>query len=163
MQGKIVQLPEMSMVGASFTGPFQSLGVEMPKLWEAFFQRVSEIGQIKNPSCFYDVSDQSKVSAHQLYTEYIAVEVEKFDRIPEGMVGFMIPARSYAVFTHQGPMDRVPATYQHAFEWISGQGLSVAEQALRLERYDERYFPPRHAAEREDNAYDILIPLVSGN
>ncbi|WP_231504331.1 GyrI-like domain-containing protein [Brevibacillus borstelensis] len=160
MQGAIVQLPEMWMVGASFTGPFQSLGVEMPKLWDVFSQRVNEIGNLKYPLCFYGVSDESKVGSYQLFTEYISVEVAKFDRIPEGMFGFTIPARSYALFTHQGPMDQVQSTYHRAFDWIKRQGLAVEEKALRLERYDERYLPPRHAAEREENAYDILIPLA---
>lgn len=159
MSGNIVQLPQMLLVGMSYSGEFQTLGVEMPKLWEIFWERAGEIGHLKSALPVYGVSDESRVGSYRIYTEYLAVEVEKVDTIPVGMVGFTIPARRYAQFTHQGPMEQVQSSYRDAFAWLRQEGLELDEHAFRLERYDDRYLPPRHAADRPENAYDILLPL----
>jgi len=158
MEGKIVRLPEKHVIGIRFSGTFPMLEQEMPKEWERFLARQEEIPLVVEPHIRYDISDENHT--YKIFTEYVAVEVERFEQIPEGMVGFTIPPRTYAQFTHIGPMAQVKDTYTRLFQWLDEQGLAVDWSALRMERYDERYIPSVHDASRPDNAYDIFIPLV---
>lgn len=158
MSGSLVAVPQKHLIGLSFSGNFPALVEEMPKLWGIFLGRQSEIPLVTHPAVRYDISSENR--AYQIYTEYIAVEVERFEHIPAGMVGFTIPEKRYARFTHTGPMERVQATYMSAFEWLKNQGLQVDESAMRMEQYDERFVPSVHAPERTENAYDIFIPIL---
>ncbi|QRG69377.1 GyrI-like domain-containing protein [Brevibacillus choshinensis] len=158
MSGSPVVVPEKHLIGLSFSGNFPALVAEMPKLWATFLQRQSEIPLVIQPDIRYDISSENR--SYQMHTEYIAVEVERFERIPVGMVGFTIPERRYARFTHTGPMERVQATYRSAFEWLSQQGLQVDETVMRMEQYDQRFVPSVHPPERAENAYDIFIPIL---
>ncbi|MGG4439108.1 GyrI-like domain-containing protein [Brevibacillus fortis] len=157
MEGTIVHVPQKHLVGLSFSGSFPMLVEYMPKLWETFLKRQNEIPLVISPEVRYDISDENRM--FQMYTEYIVVEVERFEHIPEGMVGFTILAKSYARFTHTGPMEEVQDTYQRLFGWLNENGHQVNEQALRMERYDQRYVPSVHESARVDNAYEIFIPL----
>ncbi|KZE46807.1 hypothetical protein AV540_21080 [Brevibacillus parabrevis] len=157
MEATIVQVPETNVVGLSFSGSFSMLIEHMPKLWETFLQRQGEIPLVVQPDVRYDISDENQT--YQMYTEYIAVEVERFEKIPPGMVGFTLPARTYARFTHTGPMETVQDTYRQLFGWLDEHGHQVDRQALRMERYDQRFIPSVHAPQRAENAYEIFIPL----
>lgn len=158
MSGNIVVVPQKNLIGLSFSGNFQALVAEMPKLWTAFLQRQPEIPLVVQPLVRYDISNENHT--YQMYTEYIAVEVERFEQIPVGMIGFTVPERTYARFTHTGSMEQVQNTYQQVFQWLQEQGHRVDEAAARMERYDERFVPSVHAPERSENAYDIFIPLL---
>lgn len=158
MTGTIVRLPEKHFIGMSFSGSFQTLIAGMPGHWGDFLMRQDEIAQVIEPNVRYDISDENR--SFQMHTEYVAVEVERFAHIPQKMVGFTIPARTYAKFTHVGPMTQVQITYTQLFQWLHAQGLQMDESALRLERYDERYIPSMHAADRVENTYEIFIPLL---
>ncbi|MDF2680064.1 MAG: hypothetical protein K0R47_1254 [Brevibacillus sp.] len=159
MSGSIVVVAQKHMIGLSFSGSFQALVAEMPKLWATFLQRQSEIPLVVQPLIRYDISNENR--SYQMYTEYITVEVERFEQIPVGMVGLTLPEKTYARFTHSGPIDQVQKTYLKAFEWLKEQGYRVDEEALRMERYDERYVPAEHESSRTENAYEIYIPLAN--
>ncbi|GED71057.1 hypothetical protein BRE01_47590 [Brevibacillus reuszeri] len=157
MEGTIVTVPQKHFIGLSFSGTFPMLVEFMPKLWATFLQRQQEIPHVIHPELRYDFSDEN--FEHRMYTEYIVVEVERFEQIPPGMVGFTVPERTYARFTHTGPMEQVQDTYQQLFAWLHKNGHQQNEQAVRMERYDERYVPTVHEATRMENTYEIFIPL----
>ncbi|MGG1664170.1 GyrI-like domain-containing protein [Brevibacillus sp. NRS-1366] len=152
-----MKVPEKHFIGLSFSGSFPMLVEYMPKLWATFLQRQEEISHVLHPVVRYDISDENRT--YDMYTEYLAVEVEWFEQLPPGMVGFTIPERTYARFTHKGPMEHVQATYESLFSWLKEMGHQPNEQLLRMERYDERYVPSVHDAARVDNMYEIFIPL----
>ncbi|KEO81181.1 GyrI-like domain-containing protein [Tumebacillus flagellatus] len=160
MQPELKTMRQKHLIGMYFSGPFQLLGVEMPKLWEKYMPRIEEIPGVIAPSVQYGVSDEN--FEHRMYTEFLAVEVEAFTAIPVGMVGFTLPSTEYAVFTHQGPMSTVPATYQAVFGWLAQNGYAQDTSVLRFERYDERYNPTLHEKERAENAYEIWVPIRKG-
>lgn len=159
IEGTIVNVPQRHFIGLSFSGTFPMLVECMPKLWETFLQRQEEIPCVLHPTVRYDMSDENRI--YQMHTEYLVVEVERFEQIPRGMLGFTIPAGAYARFTHRGPMEQVQATYKGVFTWLKEAGYHLNEHGLRMERYDERYTPVVHDALRNENAYDIYIPLRS--
>lgn len=157
MEGILVQVPQKHFIGMSFSGSFQTLVEGMTAHWGKFVARQHEIPLVIQPDVRYDISDENM--KYRMFTEFVAVEVEGFERIPERMVAFTIPARTYARFTHRGPMSTVKDTYTQLFQWLSLQGLELDETAWRMERYDARYIPSVHAPDRPENTYEIFIPL----
>ncbi|TCP53908.1 putative transcriptional regulator YdeE [Tumebacillus sp. BK434] len=152
----IVELPEKKLIGVKFAGPFDVLPIEMPKLWTIFLERVAEIPQVV-AGAYYEISDED--FKHKIYTEYLTVEVERFDTIPYGMLAFALPARQYLKATHRGPMSSVQDTYLNLFKWMKENGYEQDLSALRMERYDRRFLPTVDDHAREENEYEILIPI----
>ncbi|WP_421616909.1 GyrI-like domain-containing protein [Brevibacillus sp. TJ4] len=158
MEGNIVRVPQKHFIGISFSGTFPMLLEEMPKQWAHFLTRQKEIPLVVDADVRYDISDENRT--YKMHTEYIAVEVERFETIPEKMVALTIPARTYAQFTHTGPMSEVQHTYTRLFQWLEEQRIQVDWNTLRMERYDARYIPSHHEAARQENSYEIYIPLA---
>jgi predicted transcriptional regulator YdeE len=59
--------------------------------------------------------------------EYMCgVEVESFAGLPDGTGRMRVPARRYAVFTHQGPASTLRSTWQRIFDWLSSGSYESA-------------------------------------
>lgn len=154
----ILELAEKKLVGMKFAGPFTALSVEMPKLWATFLSRVAEVAHLTGAAQpFYGVGDEN--FEYKTHTEFIALEVERFEKIPHGMYGFTLPAQRYLKATHVGPMTGVQDTYRRLFKWMKEHGYEQNLTALRMEQYDQRFIPTVDASDREENAYEILIPI----
>lgn len=72
--------------------------------------------------------------------DYIAgVEVSRFDDLPAELTSIRIPARGYAVFTHQGHVSSIPATMSAIWtNWLPSSGHKFADAPF-FERYDDRF------------------------
>ncbi|ARU59863.1 hypothetical protein CBW65_01425 [Tumebacillus avium] len=156
MNYTFIEQQEKMFIGMKFAGPFHVLPVEMPKLWKEFLSRVAEIPHAIE-GVYYDISDED--FTHHIHTEYIAVEVERFETIPYGMLAFTIPARRFLTVTHQGPMSKVPDTYTQLFGWMKENGYELDLSTFRIERYDHRFLSSVDDPAREENAYEIMIPI----
>lgn len=152
----LVEQPEKKFIGMKFAGPFDLLPIEMPKLWVAFLTRTAEIPHAIQ-GAYYDLSDED--FTHKIYTEYLAVEVERFDNIPYGMLAFALPPRRFLKTTHRGPMSNVQQTYLRLFQWMQENGYEQDRSTLRMERYDQRFTPTVDDPARDENEFEILIPV----
>lgn len=154
MQGRIITKESFQIVGVSWTGPY-TMTRELPNLWKLFVGRVNEIPHQVRPGVFIS-------PCHDRVTDltcYIGVEVKTADQLPEGMIALTVPTQRYALFTHRGPINSAPATYQRAWKWIEKMGYQKDYSTLGLEVYDHRYNPAIHDPDAVDNAYDICIPI----
>lgn len=149
-----VTLPEMKLAGLPVAGPSTVLETELPEIWKTFLEREKELGE--HNGMRYGVCVQHR---HGVQVECVAVEVADLNNLPPGMIGIRVPARSYALMTHRGPMVHAPATCATGTAAMEQLGMEADEEGVRLERYDRRYTPTVHDGARADNAYDILIPL----
>ncbi|MFB9291636.1 GyrI-like domain-containing protein [Pseudoduganella plicata] len=150
----IIMLPELKLAALQFAGPFSVLGTEMPKVWQRLLSREEEVGT--GTGVRYGAS----MAEHDgIMLENIAVQLADLNALPKGFVGLRIPPCRYALTTHTGPMSGVQDTYLRAFDAIADASLIIDHSAWRLERYDNRFTPTVDAADSEQNAYDILIPL----
>jgi AraC family transcriptional regulator len=148
LTAQIVNREAFNVIGLRFSGPFSALGVEMPKLWQTFVARIPEIPGAVQPNVRYDIADEDHT--YQMFTQFICVEVKDFSGgIPQGMVGFQVPGRTYAVFRHSGPMAGVPQTYANAFAWLKENGHEFDPNALRFEEYEDGV----------EDAYNIWLPV----
>ena len=86
------------------------------------------------------------------------VEVAAAGPIPEGMVSKTLSPTAYAVFTHNGTLERLPDTFQYIYgDWLPRSGRRRANEP-EFARYDGRYLGPANEA----SAFDIYIPIESG-
>jgi AraC family transcriptional regulator len=68
--------------------------------------------------------------------EYMCgVEVEAFERLPEGTGRIRVPAQRYAVFTHTGNGSSLRSTWMKIFAWLESGPWASAHKP-DFERYD---------------------------
>jgi AraC family transcriptional regulator len=88
--------------------------------------------------------------------EYLCgVEVSAFEGIPGDFATVRIPAHRYAVFTHDGHVSTIRATWEAIFRsGLPALGCEMAD-APDFERYDERF--DGHTG---NGVVEIWIPLT---
>lgn len=140
----------------SWQGPHER-SAEVRALWREFVTREHEIPRRVSPSGHYVCPF---LPGAEDFEYHIGVEVDREPmRVPDGMETIAVPPCRYAVFTHAGPMSRVPESYAAAFAWLEAEGLTQDGTRASVERYDDRFHPTRDAPERAHNAYDFELPV----
>lgn len=134
---------------------------QLPQLWDDFMERALEIkGTMENVRCFgiceYEESTKYEGFNEQtLHSQVIAMEVEDFRNIPDGMIKKVIDGGKYAVFTHKGRIDLIKETYNYIFgTWVPYSKLEL-DFKDDFEHYDERYKGRQH----DSSEVDIYIPI----
>lgn len=85
----------------------------------------------------------------------VAMEVADLSNIPTNMVGKVIPANTYAVFTSIGKIENTKKTSKYGHEeWLPKSRYEQADW-FEFERYDQRFKGPAE----EDSEVDIYIPI----
>jgi predicted transcriptional regulator YdeE len=76
---------------------------DMPQIWQKFFQEkiLEKISDKVNNTIFAVYTDYED-DYTKPYSYILGCEVSTLDNIPEGMVGTIVPAASYAVYKTQG-------------------------------------------------------------
>ncbi|MEW6184104.1 MAG: AraC family transcriptional regulator [Thermodesulfobacteriota bacterium] len=154
MESKIVFKEEFKIVGMRYFG--ENKNQEIGQLWDQFLPRIERIPNRINPAVSYGICFPVEGDKNDGAFEYIAaVEVSDLLDIPEGMAGKTIPAQKYAVFTHKGPVEKIPETYQAIYAvWHPKSGHELIK-APDFEYYDERF----HPGNPEISELDIYIPI----
>lgn len=155
MEPVIIQQPELTIVGLEILTTLKDNDEDhtIPKLWEKFCPRMSEIKNKKNDDESYGICFGDSPS--QPFTYVAGIEVEKNETVPEGMVCRILPASRYAVFTHKGPLTNLKETYGHIYgTWFPQSGLELAGM-FDFEKYDSRFkgmYDP-------NTEIDIYVPI----
>ncbi|PAF29749.1 effector binding domain-containing protein [Paenibacillus sp. 7516] len=146
--------PQTYVIGLEFQAPFTAVymsQVMIPKLWIELERRQHEIPRQTRTGVKTGVS----LSRTRLYHYIAGVEVSHFHEVPEGMVGIVLPAREYAVYTHFGAPDRaeIDQTFLLLMDKLRQQGLEpdISGYALEIRPSD----PP--------SSIHIHIPLHGTN
>lgn len=145
---KIVELPELDVIGFEIDTSVQECQKVLPSLWQKFMSKVSEVKHVVNPGVHWGVC----LAGKDCNFRYIAgVEVSE-DAIPDGMVLEKVKASKYAVWTHKGLLSDVGKTYEMIMGAIPKAGLK--QKTVWLERYDERF-----KCDSEDSEFDIYVSV----
>ena len=145
IEPKIVQKEAFTVVGleASFisalstdTNNFQVI----PPLWDRFVDRIEEIGNRSDEACYgLIITRPERERSHPDELLYVAgTAVRGVASLPEGMVRHEVPASTFAVITHHGPIADLPETIHCAME-ESLLGSGYRWNLLEVERYDHRF------------------------
>lgn len=153
MEPKIVELPEFCVVGVAVYGDGKS-GL-FPLAWDMYMRMVKKIA-LKNPNVGYGIEYYTEEFEKEHKWFYMACgEVADLSNVPASMVGKVIPAHKYAVFTSRGTLDALHKTFQYAYrEWLPKSKYEIAEW-YDFEYYDERF----KGMGKPDSEIDIYIPV----
>jgi len=148
LEPEIYQQNAMKLVGMktlfySVDSEKNNIAEQLPPLWEAFLNRMDEIRD--SLGCVgYGVIQQTKEQTDQL-EYYAALEVSQLSDIPKGMVGFEIPASTYAKFTHKGDVKKLDNTVNYIYSsWLLQSGKQHHYQHIYgadIEIYGADYHP----------------------
>ena len=110
-------------------------------LWNDFMARKSEVAdRLSESACGVITFPPKRLRSHPdelLYT--CGVPVPQESGIPDGMVTLEIPATTYAVLTHRGPIENIGRTVGWFYrEWLPSSEYDHAGIA-DVEYYDERF------------------------
>lgn len=148
---KVVEKEELKVVGLSWSGTY-SQADKIPSLFHLMEERLKEVPfQTKEPVLIAPFH-----SRESEFTYYVTTPVEEFKNIPEGMVGFSIPAKYYVCTTHKGSPEEVENTYQRLFSWMEEYGYEQDLQALSLEIYKEEHKQQNVTGNLH---FDIYLPI----
>ena len=146
---KIVSREGFVIVGKLYRG--DNANQEIPMLWQEYGPQMGGVPHVVNRYITYGMMDhfdeQTKVF------DYVAgQEVLQVEDLPESLVSWEIPAKTYAVVTCTLPtlMQAYDFLYK---EWLPTSGYKRAPGA-EFELYDEHFDP-----QQPHSAMDLYIPV----
>jgi AraC family transcriptional regulator len=163
LQGQIVEKPALHVVGleAAFIhalSPEATNFKVIGPLWDRFVHRAGEVPNRIGEEMFGVIYGRpEKERAHPDELQYIAaVRVSSENAIPPGMVERTVPAGTFAVFTHHGPIQMIGDTVREIYrDWLPQSAFRHAEIA-DIELYDHRFH-----CDRDDSEMEYWISVTS--
>ena len=158
MEPKIVKKEAVKLIGLMYYGDNKNW--EIPKIWEEFLPLMKKIPNSlpvreSYGVCFYTES----FSKNGLFYYLAALPVSSLEEIPMELVGKILPASEYAVFTHKGTLASKPTTIRDTYAYAYGTWLPnspyVNPHAYDFEFYDERF----KGNDNADSEIDVYIPI----
>jgi AraC family transcriptional regulator len=109
--------------------------------WEEFGPMIPRVANPKGRASFGLCFDM--VGNRPGFDYLTGVEVTSLDSVKQPFAGATVPAKTYAVFSHQGHVSRLSETVQAAWDWLptSGRKLNDAGGPTFFERYGEAFDP----------------------
>jgi AraC family transcriptional regulator len=161
MKPRIQKLPALTLLGleARFIGPMSPDANNhkvIPPLFGQFFAHKPELPPALD-ACTYGVTRGAPRAGRSREDElvYLVSEsVKPRTRPPAGMTIWRLPAQTYAIFVHRGPVVRIDRTLNEIYStWLPQSPYQLAGEGS-IERYDERF---REGGAKSE--FDILIPV----
>ena len=128
----------------------------IPALWHRFLA-ISENVPDEIAGAHYGVciDDRDPAAGAPGFFYMACTGVTSLERVPEGMVGYTVPAGKYAVFTHRGPISTFARTITKIWrEEIPAAGLKTTG-APDLEVYGERF-----RGESPESEVEVWVPVA---
>ncbi len=141
MPPEIIEKDEFTVVGieAPFIVALNNFEVIAP-LWRSFFERIGEVTERTGTSSYGVIYGRPEGErSHPQECQYLAgAPVGEVGGLPDGMISYVVPPTTFAVFTHRGPIENITETHSYVNkEWLPQSGYTYA--GLEIEQYDERF------------------------
>ena len=161
MKPQIIELPELNLLGleARFIGPSSpdanNLAVIPPLYGKFNARRRSLPAPIDGYTYGACRCPADATRRHPDELEYlVSVNVAPGTRAPVGTALWKIPAGTYALFTHRGPIAKLGETINYVFGTWLPRSKFVHADGPNFDRSDERF-----GDGGEDCEFDYLIPV----
>ena len=159
---QILEKPAITIVGLE-TPFIHALSPEtnnfkvIPPLWDAFSKRMKEVqGRIGRASYGIIYSRPEKERSHPHELQYIAgAQVRPSAAVPNGMISHTIPAGTFAVFLHRGPIQNIDETCYEIYRVWLPQAKWKHTDIADVEVYDERF-----ECEGENSEFEYWISVI---
>lgn len=151
VKAKIVRMEPFYAVGVAAHQADASM--EFGRLWEKLLPVEASIPHRSEENVSFGLCYDFD---GERFSYMAGVKVDAVDDVPEGFEAKLVPAQTYAVFTHRGTIAGLQETYERIHEtWLAENGLQFAE-GIDFERYDERFYGPTD----ERSELDLYIPIL---
>jgi len=126
-------------------------------LWKRFRARAGTIPGLARPIRFTQISSLPDGDSEEEVVEImVGAELEELMPMPVDLSMKTVPESLCLVFTHRGPVTRIPESYRYIYaEWLPA---SSHRPGLPFSR--ERYLPNAGDPMSEDHRFEILVPIV---
>jgi AraC family transcriptional regulator len=159
---QIVDKPELVVVGLeapfiSVLSPDANNFSVIGRLWEQFGHQAGKVPNRIGHDMFGLCFDRPAVERrHPHEMQYLAgVRAGSLADIPKGMTAHTVPAGTFAVFTHRGPIRNFGDTVAEIYRvWLPQSGYRHAGVA-DVELYDDRF-----CVDGDDSEMEYWIPVV---
>lgn len=129
-------------------------------MWQQFMPRRKEISN-SNGQFFYSVQvfkgglNVDEFTPNTTFEKLAAMEVPKFDIIPEGMSNLTLPSGLYAVFNYKGSSNNFYEAAQYIYgSWLP-ESVYVLDDRPHFDVMGEKYLGPNNPESEEE----IWIPI----
>ena len=156
MEARIELLAEKKLVGIRMKMTFSEN--KTGDLWRSFMPRRKEVMNNLGtelysmqiyPHLFFD-----NFNPNGEFEKWAAVEVKRFDTIPDGMEAFTLPGGTYAVFLYKGAASAAAGTFEYIFKsWLPGSDYTL-DNRPHFEILGEKY-----RNESPDSEEELWIPI----
>lgn len=167
MKPTLLELPGLTLVGPSAhfisaASPDANNLQIIPPLWHAVTARKQELGPPLDRfaygacRCLPETERSREDELDYLAGFSVAADAKP----PAGMARWTVPAGTYALFVHRGPVTRLSETINYAFaSWLPRSDYIHAEPWIELERYDDRF----KIDGSPDSEMEYLLPVRPRN
>ena len=165
MQPTIVRKDEINLVGMSFYGdPFETSAGwteenQIGRLWQRFMNYLAENAELIPHRVPIHASYELHVYGPETMTKglfevFVGIQVEKLISLPVDLLGKVLPATEYAVFTLKGK--QISSDWHLEIDqWISEAGYQGAHP-FSFQYYDERF---KGLDKIEESQLDVYMPV----
>lgn len=154
MEPEIVEKPQMTLVGLVGCGADVST-LDIGGLWSRFERHVERI-EHRIEGTGYEVHIEEETSP-PMHFALVGVEVERIGDIPLELFVKVIPAWTYAVFTHRLGDGSFGSAFEAAYDWIRTSDYRPA-RPFDIQVYDQRFRCP----DDPESVLEIMVPLERG-
>jgi predicted transcriptional regulator YdeE/DNA-binding transcriptional MerR regulator len=149
MKPTIVSLQPFTVVGMLWSSA-NGTGT-ISEMWDRFIPREEEIQHKVSPTISYGICCPEEKGELEYIAGFEAVPRD----LPSGMVSRVVPAQTYAVFTHKGSVSNIGKTMERIYgEWLPQNSLKAAK-GIDFELYGDRFYGPHN----EVSEVDLYIPI----
>ncbi len=143
MQPKIITMGPVSVVGCEEEIVSQEdspIGNNIPEVWGKLNEYIDKIENKVAGRSFGIWRVKGGDLNSGVFTYTAAKEVEHLDEVPDGLIGFTLPQRGYAVFTHKGAVWDLAKTSKYIWTtWFPRSGYEY-DGSPDFEYYDYTRF-----------------------
>lgn len=164
MTPTFVETPGLLLAGlsapfVSILSPDRTNHVVIPALWDRFIERLGEVPArregVEWGACESLPADAPRRHPDELLYTAAAELMREDVALPEGFRLVQVPPGRYAVFIHEGSLERLDETLSYIHElWLPGSGHALRD-APHLERYDRERF----CLNSEESELDLWVPI----
>lgn len=155
-QFNIIKEKEFQAVGLKWEGTFAEAGAgQIRAVHQKFQERFKEIPYIVDPEVMLGLSYHA-VPDGEGFTHYVAVKVDRIEKIPAGMISITVPTLTYATYHHQ-KHQVIEQSYNNIYDWISSSGYKVNED-VGLTHFEK--YPMNQNSFAEEFEFKIMIPVL---
>jgi predicted transcriptional regulator YdeE len=153
MEPQIVEKTEkMMLVGIVASGPDVSL-IDYGALWQRFKRQSERIPhRVEGKGYELHIQEETEPTLHLCM---IGVEVRKISEMPPEMFAKVIPAGSYAVFTHRMEDGGFGQAFSAVYGWLKDSAYTSA-YPFDIQCYDDRF----QGSGNPQSVLEILVPVV---